>query len=215
MKFAEIGPQYIDTEEYHADIDLDYDWNIQNNQFTNQQIETMSDNWLLKQKETTDLLIESISPTIHRHQLNKMQKFAFDLVNVFENQKKQLCMIINGGAGSGKTFLINSLCYYLKNSVLKAAPTAKAAQLIQGETIHALFGINTNDMGRCLELGSNQLRKIQEIFKGIKTIIIDEYSMLSQTMLGRIDLRLRQITGKTDQYFGGLSIILTGELLLN
>jgi hypothetical protein len=39
--------------------------------------------------------------------------------------------------------------------------------------------------------------------------------MLSQTMLGRIDLRLRQITGKTDQYFGGLSIILTGELLLN
>ena len=37
MKFVEIEP-----EEYHAVIDLDYDWNIQNNQFNNQRIhETM------------------------------------------------------------------------------------------------------------------------------------------------------------------------------
>ena len=87
-----------------------------------------------------------------------MPKFAFDLVNVLE--KKQLCMIINDGVGSRKTFLINYLCSCLKNSVLKAAPTAKAAQLIQGETIHALFGIITNDMGSSLKLGST--RKINK-----------------------------------------------------
>lgn len=35
--------------------------------------------------------------------------------------------------------------------------------------------------------------------------------MVSQVMLHLIDYRLREATGKSDLYFGGISIILTGD----
>ncbi|XP_048579336.1 ATP-dependent DNA helicase PIF1-like [Nematostella vectensis] len=41
--------------------------------------------------------------------------------------------------------------------------------------------------------------------------VIDEYSMLGQATFGWIDRRCKQITGYSDQPFGGISLILTGD----
>ena len=60
-------------------------------------------------------------------------------------------------------------------------------------------------------LTGESLVRLQNNLKGITYIIIDEYSMLGQAMLGWIDRRCRQATGKTDEVFGGLSIILVGD----
>lgn len=167
--------------------------------------------WIEQQKliHHDDIENENVPPIVHRHQLNKMQKFTFDIINEFHSNQKQILMIINGEAGCGKTFVINSICTHLGNLVKRAAPTAKAAFLIRGETLHALLHIKVN-MKNYKPLSKSQLRELQDLLQSIKFIIIDEYSMLSQTMISFIDFRLREIFQRHSLLFGGISIILTG-----
>ena len=61
------------------------------------------------------------------------------------------------------------------------------------------------------EMKGQQLKMIQNKFKSIKYLIVDEYSMVGALMLNKIDRRLRQATGKAQQLFGGISIILAGD----
>ena len=55
------------------------------------------------------------------------------------------------------------------------------------------------------------LVRLQDKLQNIKYILIDEYSMLGQTLLGWIDKRCRQATGQQDEVFGNVSIILIGD----
>jgi ATP-dependent DNA helicase PIF1 len=95
----------------------------------------------------------------------------------------------------------------------RCAPTAKAAFLIKGSTIHSIFSIpvNKKEKDDFPNLTGEQLNNLQNTFAGCEYIIIDEYSMLSQVMCAQIDKRLRQATGKMNSYFGGISIILVGD----
>ncbi len=97
---------------------------------------------------------------------------------------------------------------------VRCAPTAKAAFLIKGSIIHSVFHIAVNN-GKtdslCNELSGETLNQLQLQLKGVTHIIIDEYSMVSQALLGQIDSRLRQATGKKNLFFGGISIILVGD----
>ena len=100
-------------------------------------------------------------------------------------------------------------CRTIRPKLNKKEEAAKAAYLINGETIHALFGINIQTGKTCEDLIEQKLRKIQEIFNGVRFVIIDEYSMPSQTMLSRIDFRLRQITTHRDKYLCNQSNIIS------
>ncbi len=101
MEYAEVAAEFIDQEEHHAIVDKTYNWQKQNDMFTPDQIKLMKEAWLETQKEFYDNLVEVDPPIVHRHQLNRLQKFAFDIIQDFKNKNKQLLMIINGGAGSG------------------------------------------------------------------------------------------------------------------
>lgn len=100
----------------------------------------------------------------------------------------------------------------MNKQIKRCAPTAKAAFLIRGQTFHNLFTISVkNDKDVYQKITDpNRLQALQQKFVGITHIIIDEYLMFSQVMLAIIDNRLRQATG-IDQYFAGLSVILTGD----
>jgi hypothetical protein len=102
MELSDAPIDFIDHDDYHAKVDKNYDWNKQNDLFTNEQIELMQDCWLERQKTFDDILTDTSCPIIYRNQLNKMQKFAFDLIQEYSVNNKQLFMIINGGAGTGK-----------------------------------------------------------------------------------------------------------------
>ena len=168
-------------------------------------------NWLeLTKKNNIDFSSTDTFDCINIDSLNREQKFAYDTVNHHLNEEKQLLMIMIGEGGTGKTFTINAISQLLGIHLLKCAPTAKAAFLIKGETCHRLFSITPKKKFSALE---NQDLFFQEVkFKKIKFIVIDEFSMLSQEMFGIIDKRLRQIKKKNRELFGGLSIILTGDL---
>jgi hypothetical protein len=61
-----------------------------------------------------------------------------------------------------------------------------------------------------LELENEALIKLQQKFEQIDFIIIDEFSLLSQIMFGKIDRRLRQAKNN-NKIMGGVSILLIGD----
>ena len=59
-------------------------------------------------------------------------------------------------------------------------------------------------------MGYGGLTRAQTTLEGVRYIIVDELSMVSQAQFAWVDRRLRQATGK-DEAFGGLSIVMTGD----
>jgi len=70
--------------------------------------------------------------------------------------------------------------------------------------------VSNRETDAFLPLMNESLKELQQEFKGFTIIIIDEYSMLSQVMLSKIDLRLRQALNNPIK-FGGISVILIGD----
>ncbi|RMZ93354.1 ATP-dependent DNA helicase, partial [Brachionus plicatilis] len=213
MELAEIRPSNISEDADEIIGDKNYDFLSHRKNYTNEELQLIENDWITKQKVFSDEIDnEEELPDVNSNNLNTKQRLCYDMVNHYSNKQKQLNLIINGTAGTGKSYTIYALSKLLKNKVKRCAPTAKAAYLIKGETIHSLFEINGSSIkNKSIEIKSKKLRKLQEKFKGITHVIIDEYSMLSQAMFGLIDNRLRQATGKLEELFGGLSIILTGD----
>lgn len=139
-------------------------------------------------------------------------------------------MILTGGAGCGKTHALNLVCQYVKeHSVLshenevstaghgkaiKLATTGVAALLIQGMTYHSALKIGTFGSGT---LGTSQANTILELsasWQETDVIILDEFSMLSQDDLRKINERLNQIFGipsNSHMRFGGKIMIFSGD----
>jgi ATP-dependent DNA helicase PIF1 len=89
------------------------------------------------------------------------------------------------------------------------APTGVAASNIEGHTIHSMFSIPVQEFK---SLCADSLLDLQEKWNGIEYIIVDEISMVGQTLMGKIDSRLRQIfPSKAHSVFGGCSMIMLGD----
>ena len=99
-----------------------------------------------------------------------------------------------------------------KTFLKKAAPTANAAFLIKGDTIHGLLRIQPKVPLSKPVPNCPNLREEQENFKNTEIIVIDEKSMVSLWMLYAIDQRLRELKpSKGNMPFGGISIVLMGD----
>jgi len=123
-------------------------------------------------------------------------------------------VFLTGPAGSGKTFLLKAFIQHsLKNNrkVAVTAMTGSAAYLINGRTLHSWAGIR---LGK--EDKEELVDKIYGNFKArvnwkyVETLIIDEISMLTLTLLEKLDYIARKIRN-TDQPFGGIHLILSGD----
>lgn len=112
-------------------------------------------------------------------QLNRQQRLAYEIIKHFNEFNKQLLMIMIGTAGTGKSFTITAISYYLQSSLVKAAPTAKVVFIINGKTNHSTFQIPaTNTKNSLTALKNKQLKDLQDKFEKVKFIIIGEYSMI-------------------------------------
>ncbi|XP_028419150.1 ATP-dependent DNA helicase PIF6-like [Dendronephthya gigantea] len=135
-----------------------------------------------------------------------MQKLAFDIVKSHfddtSSEKEPLCLIINGVAGTGKSYLINALRNLLQSKCAITATTGKAAYNIKGVTVHSLLKLPIGSRGN-KDLTGQSLCRLQESVNNIEYIIIDEYSMLGQVTFGWLDKRCKQATGYNDKVFGG------------
>lgn len=121
-------------------------------------------------------------------------------------------LFITGSGGVGKSVVIRELEREFGGTSILLAPTGIAALNIGGSTLHRTFGlpfsIATDDDSR------HYSNKALELFRDddyVKTIIIDEISMVRADMLVTIDKKLRHLKRKKDVPFGGVQVIVVGD----
>ena len=130
-------------------------------------------------------------------------------------------VFVTGGAGSGKSRLINSL-YTMMSEILKkegddpccpyivlSSFTGAASANINGQTLHSLFGFKFGNS--FLSMPDKQRAEKRNLFKHLKCVIVDEISMVSADLFYNLDLRLREIT-MVDEIMGGLAVFVFGDL---
>ena len=113
-----------------------------------------------------------------------------------------LHLFISGGAGVGKSFVINLLFDLLMRShrglttrpVVLAAPTGVAAFNIVGVTLHSCLGLPVEKCREdgerrvtCKKLSARQLAKLRINWHGVRYLIIDEISEVSYDTFCYID----------------------------
>ena len=139
-----------------------------------------------------------------------------------KEQIPQLFKLLIGGPGTGKTYLLSCIqekfnieAQRYNNACLSAclccAPTAVAALLqVGGTTIHTLCGIDaTTSQLRTMDPATSLA--MRENYKKCDLLSCDEISMLSPTLLNRLNARFQNLLDRTKP-FGGVSlVILTGD----
>jgi ATP-dependent exoDNAse (exonuclease V) alpha subunit len=124
---------------------------------------------------------------------------------------------VTGGAGTGKSYLLQNVEHFLKRSridYLKMAPTGIAAINVGGQTIHSALHITSGNIG-----GDGNLKtsifvstERQEELRKATVLIIDKISMVNAqlfTFISTIFSRLHEDT----RPFGNLLVICFGDLM--
>ena len=118
-----------------------------------------------------------------RHVVDIGVKFAKDIVKARNSHSKTPCpifLMVHGGAGAGKSTVINVLAQWVHiilqkegdnfdcPSVLKVAPTGTAASYIEGQTLHTGFSFSYD--GRPYSLGDKARDQRREALRNLKMV---------------------------------------------
>ena len=173
--------------------------------------------------ETTGILLPDDEYLTLLRSLNLRQREFFNhIVHWIKCKDEPVYAFLTGGAGVGKSVVIRALyqtLYRILNlkdgenpddkRILLCAYMGFAAFNISGQTIcsafHKKMYKGTN------HLSADELNTFRIKYRHLKVVIIDEISMVGNTMLSFIDTRLQQLTG-SKAAFGGLSVIAVGDL---
>ena len=158
--------------------------------------------------------------------LNVVLKYAKDIVKA-RNPHNKLpvppLFMMHGGAGAGKSTVIRLTAQWFQRIVQQegqdvdcpcvviAAFCGTAASNVDGQTLHSSFGFSYDNKHNSLPDKSRDMRKA--ILKYLKLVIIDEVSMVKADMLMQLDLRLQEITEKIGVPFGGIGVLVFGDLM--
>lgn len=142
--------------------------------------------------------------------LSDLQQTAVNYFLLGEN------VFISGGAGCGKSYLIN----FLKNNYSQlgleiTASTGISAVNVGGATIHSWAGIGlaNQPLEHILEnLNSFKFSKIKQRIKATNCLIIDEISMISAEVFDLLNQVLQKVR-KNPKPMGGLQVLLFGDFL--
>lgn len=106
-------------------------------------------------------------------------------------------VFLTGGAGVGKTTITREIIEHFESEakkVAKLASTGMAATLIGGQTLHSFLDLGiASDVEELESNGKYEIKKkIKKLIHGMELIVIDEISMVSDTLFSMITLRLHQ-----------------------
>jgi hypothetical protein len=152
-------------------------------------------------------------------------KIAVDFIN-----STHVPIFLTGKAGTGKTTFLRSLGNQTHKSYLIVAPTGIAALHAKGVTIHSQFLLPLGsylptrepdgNFGAQIPLFTqhtltrrNPLNSVRKtVLSSIELLIIDEVSMLRADTLDAIDFRLKHAKNNFNEPFGGVQVLLIGDL---
>lgn len=127
---------------------LEHDWHTNTYSYTHQQLSEMP-SWISVNSKTYVNEVQNYDVNIST--FSNMQSLAYNIVRDHFNSplpRSPLLLIINGFAGTGKSYLINALRNLLQQSCAVTATTGKASFNISGVTIHSLLNL---PVGPCHE----------------------------------------------------------------
>ncbi len=148
-------------------------------------------------------LIEKIFSGSSKFVITEEHKMCLEMLEKTSNN-----LFITGKAGTGKTSLIHYFRKTTKKKVVVLAPTGIAALNIKGQTIHSFFKFPPR------MIDPNSIRRLNNdrIYSDIDCVVIDEISMVRADILDGMDQFLR-IHGRDKSLpFGGVQIVLVGDL---
>ena len=143
------------------------------------------------------------------HYTNMTQAEALAIMKMGKN------IFLTGGAGAGKTYVLNQCIRYFQEhdvSIAVTASTGIAATHIGGMTIHAWSGMGIKEKLSDWDIDQLEEKKyLWDRYQKVKVLVIDEISMLSGTFLDSLN-KLCQAMKRNTQPFGGIQVILCGDL---
>ena len=132
-----------------------------------------------------------------------------EAIEKMEEDRKHL--FITGKAGTGKSTLLSYFCKNTKKEHAILAPTGIAALNVKGQTIHRFFNFYI-DITPTKIINGEVKPKDTELYSNLKTLIIDEVSMLRADLLDCIAIFLKKYGPRPDKAFGGIQMIFIGDL---
>ncbi len=117
-------------------------------------------------------------------------------------------LFVTGRAGTGKSTLLRAMREMITQEAVVLAPTGLAAVNVGGQTIHSFFGFPP----RLIRPDDIRRSRNGRLMRKLKAIIIDEVSMVRSDLMWAIDQSLRMNRGRPREAFGGVRLILFGDL---
>ena len=220
-----------DNEEQIAEgmqPDLNYDVRDYDGDFVGENLEeaTIFKRADFSQYEEMRELVKKLVPE-QRRVFDKMIGYAKELRKFKAaggTKPKAPLSVVHGGAGSGKSTLIKAVSFWFEflltsnderdlnmPIVIRCAPTGMAANNIDGLTVCSAFKFKFGD--NHIPLDAKNRTSYQVTLSHLQLVIIDEMSMVKADDLYKIHLRLQEIKSNFDEDFGGVSIVLLGDLM--
>lgn len=142
---------------------------------------------------------------------------TYDIARAFGEETAR-SIFITGKAGTGKTTFLRNLRAQTHKQMVVVAPTGVAAINAEGVTIHSFFQLPLSPFIPTLEGQKNLISKSKlrnekrRILRQIEVLVIDEISMVRCDVLDEIDTILRFVRHRKSEPFGGIQVILIGDL---
>lgn len=117
-------------------------------------------------------------------------------------------VFVTGKAGTGKSTLLHYLRETTTKSTAILAPTGVAALNVGGQTIHSFFRFPPT------LIDPHRIRRLKnaKVFENLQLLIIDEVSMVRADVMDGIDTALRVQRDNMTTPFGGVQVVLCGDL---
>jgi hypothetical protein len=158
-------------------------------------------------------LNDSSSPDARN--VSTFRRETVKLYKLTRQRKKQLVLFLHGPGGSGKSTVIDLVLEYSKEfcqhlghvftsrTIIVTAMSGVAATLILGETTHRAVYLNQKR-----PIDADQV----EAWKDTRMLLVDECSYCRASDLEKLDYNVRLLKGNLYTYFGGLHLVLCGDL---
>ncbi len=133
-------------------------------------------------------------------------------------EKTSANLFLTGKAGTGKTTFLKELKRLSPKRMVVLAPTGIAAINAGGMTIHSFFQLPFSPYVPGTTFGGGEQKRYKfskakrNIIRSIDLLVIDEISMVRSDLLDAIDSVLRQYRKRHDLPFGGVQLLMIGDL---
>lgn len=131
-------------------------------------------------------------------------------LDILENSRHHL--LVTGKAGTGKSTFLDYFRKKTDKNVAVLAPTGVAAVNVRGETIHSFFRFRPDITPEKVKRLRFKDPMVENIYKLVDVIVIDEISMVRADLLDCVDRALRLYRGRRTIPFGGCQMVFIGDL---